>query len=58
MLDGVDPYLALTVVKVKVGRDSYEYAMAGSVRFLERKRPKRKAKQEVALLKIQLERLG
>ena len=34
----------LSAVKVKFGRDSYEYEMAGGVRHSERKRPRRKAK--------------
>ena len=34
----------LSGVKVKFGRDSYEYEMAGGVRRSERKRPQRKAK--------------
>lgn len=33
----------LSGVKVKFGRDSYEYEMAGGVRRSERKRPQRKA---------------
>ena len=39
--------LMLSGVKVKFGRDSYEYEMAGGVRQSERKRPKRKPKAEV-----------
>ena len=38
----------LSGVKVKFGRDSYEYEMAGGVRRSERKRPRRKAKAGMA----------
>jgi hypothetical protein len=36
----------LSAVKVKFGRDSYEYEMAGGVRHSERKRARRKVKSE------------
>jgi hypothetical protein len=39
----------LSGVKVKFGRDSYEYEMAGGVRRSERKHPKRKVKAEMVM---------
>lgn len=48
----------LSGVKVKFGRDSYEYEMAGGVRRSERKRPTRKAKTSIEMLEPQVNVMG